>query len=249
MSPAPKRGAKAAAGKTSKSSRAKADSEATAKKGRTRKAAPVEEDEDEDDDEEEAPKRRQAKDYGVTGEQLQEMRDDNMSWQDIQDEVGAKSAIPLRKILHAYQAEQDEEFQLDLEDDDAILAARDEEGLGWGQIAARAGSTVAEAKTAYTEAGGENLEGRAYRSKDGSVHFKLGSNAAPVDEDEDEDEDAEDEEPDEDEEEDDDTEAEEEEEAPKARRGRASTKTAAKPAAAKKASSKKAASPRRRAKK
>lgn len=247
MSPAPKRGAKAAA-KSTKSSRAKADSEATAKKGRTRKAAPVDEDEDDDDEEEEAPKRRQAKDYGVTGEQLQEMRDDNMSWQEIQDEVGAKSAIPLRKILHAYQAEQDEEFQLDLDDEDAILAARDEEGLGWGQIAARAGSTVAEAKAAYTEAGGENLEGRAYKSKDGSVHFKLGSNAAPVDEDEDDDEDAEDEEPDEDEAEDE-AEDEVEEEAPKARRGRASTKTAAKPAAAKKASSKKAANPRRRAKK
>lgn len=215
--PAARRGTKKPTASTKKS-RAASTKAATTKKGAGRKAAAeAEDDEDEEDDEEEAPKKgRQARDYGVTGEQLQQMRDDGMGWLEIMDEVGAKSAIPLRKILVAYQAEQDEEFQLDIEDGDAIVAARDDEGLGWGQIAARTGASVAEVKAAYTEAGGENLEGRAYRSKDGTVHFKLGSNAAASDEDE-EDEDVEN---------DEDEDEEEEAPAPK-RRGRA------KPAASK----------------
>lgn len=193
----------------------------TKKPARSRaKAAESEDDEDEDDEDEQPAKRGRApRDYGVTGEQLQEMRDDGMGWLEIMEEVGAKSAIPLRKILHAYQAEQDEDFQLDIDDGEAIVAARDEEGLGWGQIAARADATVAEVKSAYTEAGGENLEGRAYRSKDGSVHFKLGSTNGAVD-DEDEDE------------------QEEEEPTPKRRRG---AKAASKPAAAPKGNSKRRA--------
>lgn len=185
MSPAPKRSKKKAA--------AEAEVVATKKKGKgKRKAAPVDDDEDDDEDEATTKTRgRAAKDYGVTGEEIAQMREDGQSWQEIQDEVGAKSAIPLRKMLHAYQAEQDADEAIDIDDEDAILAARDDEGLGWGQIAARASSTVAEVKAAYTEAGGENLEGRAYKSKDGTVHFKIGATSdnggSDADDDEDDD--------------------------------------------------------------
>lgn len=222
MSPAPRRGRRAAKEATTTAQKRKP--------GRQRKPAPVEEDEDEDDEEDEQPRggRRQARDYGVTGEQLQQMRDDGMGWLEIMEEVGAKSAIPLRKILHAYQAEQDEDFQLDIEDGEAIVAARDEEGLGWSQIAARCGEdvSVSDVKHAYEDAGGENTEGRAYKDKEGNVHFKIGSTSALDDDEDEEDED----ELDEDEEED-------EEPAPKRGRGRTSTRTAPakKPTAAKKA--------------
>lgn len=175
MSPAPKKSKKKAA----------AEAEVTASKkkgkGKRRKAAEVDEDEDEDEGQEATDKKRgrRARDYGVTGEQLHNMREeDGMSWQEIQDEVGAKSAIPLRKILHAYLAEQDDDLAIDIDDGEAIVEARDEEGLGWGQIAARANSTVAEVKAAYKEAGGKNVEGRAYKDKEGNVHFRLGSNGA-----------------------------------------------------------------------
>jgi hypothetical protein len=203
--------------------------------------ADADDEEDEDDEDEQPTGRRQAKDYGVTGEQLQGMRDDGMGWLEIMEEVGAKSAIPLRKILHAYQAEQDEDFQLDPDDPDAIVAARDEDGLGWGQIAARAGITVAEAKSIYTEAGGENLEGRAYRSKDGTVHFKLGSTSAASEDDEDEDEEYdEDEDEEQDEGEDEDEDEEQDEPAPKPR-----SKRRPKPVKEAPAKRTKAAKPRR----
>lgn len=181
--------------RSKKKAAAEADAAATKKKGKgKRKAAPVDDDEDDDEAETTTKTRgRAAKDYGVTGEEIAQYREDGMSWQEIQDEVGAKSAIPLRKMLHAYEAEQDDDQAIDIEDEDAILAARDDEGLGWGQIAARASSTVAEVKAAYTEAGGENLEGRAYKSKDGTVHFKIGATssngAADTDDDDGEDED------------------------------------------------------------
>lgn len=231
MSPAPRRGKKGAKAATVTAQKKKPG-------GKKRQVVVEDEDDDEDDEDEEQPKssgRRVAKDYGVTGEQLAEWRDDGMGWQEIMDEVGAKSAIPLRKILHAYLAEQDEDYQLDIDDGDAIVAARDEEGLGWSQIAARAQASVADVKAAYTEAGGENLEGRAYKSKDGTVHFKLGANgaAATVDEDEELDEEDEDDE-------------DEEEEQPKPRRSRGRAATAAKPRPAKAAP--KAGKPRRKKK-
>lgn len=189
MSPAPKRSKKKAA--------AEATATATRRKGKGKRKPAVEEDEDEDEDEATPATKgkgrgRVAKDYGVSGEDISNMRDDGMSWQEIQDEVGAKSAIPLRVMLQRYQAEQDEDEAIDIDDEDAILAARDEEGLGWGQIAARANSTVAQVKAAYTEAGGENLDGRAYKAKDGTVHFKIGAtsaNGAGDDDEEDEDND------------------------------------------------------------
>lgn len=194
MSPAPRRG---------KKGRAAATAEATKRKPGKKRAPVVEEDEDDEEEQPVAKKsgKRVAKDYGVTGEQLAEWRDENMGWQEIMDEVGAKSAIPLRKILHAYLAEQDEEEQLDIDDGDAIVAARDDEGMGWSQIAARADATVAEVKAAYKEAGGENLDGRAYKAKDGTVHFKLGQNGKAELEDEEEDEEDLEDEEDEDEEE------------------------------------------------
>jgi len=234
--------------KATKKGRAAATAAATKRKPASKRQAVVEDD-DEDEDEEEAPKaKRVAKDYGVTGEDLQTMRDDGMGWQEIMDEVGAKSAIPLRKILVAYQAEQDEDFQIDIDDGDTIVAARDEEGLGWAAIAARAGATVAEVKAAYTEAGGENLEGRAYKSKDGTVHFKIGSTSAASDDDEDEEDEDEDEL---DEDEDDD---EEDEPVVVKKRGRAKAAPAKAPKSVKPAKNRSAtkpapaARPRRRAK-
>lgn len=186
MSPAPKRSKRKAA--------AEAEAEATTSKkkgkgkGRKGKSAPVAEDEDEDEDK---PKRgRAGKDYGVTGEQISEMREEGMSWQEIQDEVGAKSAIPLRNLMNKFLAESDEELAIDPDDGDAIVEARDEEALGWGQIAARTGLGVAEVKKAYVEAGGEHVDQRAYKDKDGNVHFggAQAGNGATADNESDDDE-------------------------------------------------------------
>jgi hypothetical protein len=127
---------------------------------------------------------RAAKDYGVTGEQIAEMRENKMSWQEIQDEVGAKSAIPLRNMMNKYLAEQDDDDAIDPTDGDAIVEARDEEALGWGAIQARAGGKVgiAELKKLYVEAGGKSVDGRAYKDKDGNVNFRIGANGAKSDE-------------------------------------------------------------------
>lgn len=171
--------------KKGKKAAAEATATATKKKGKGRKAqAEVEDDEDEDDDKPKS-RGRAAKDYGVTGADIAQMREDGQSWQEIQDEVGAKSAIPLRNLMNKYLAEQDEDQQIDPDDGDAIVEARDEQALGWGQIAARSGLTVAEVKKAYVEAGGENVDKRAYRSKDGTVHFGGGNGAKADADDED----------------------------------------------------------------
>jgi hypothetical protein len=111
--------------------------------------------------------------------------EDEMSWQEIQDEVGAKSAIPLRQMMNEYKTQQDGGDAIDPDDGDAIVAARDEEALGWGQIAARTGLAVGKVKKAYVEAGGEHVEQRAYKDKDGNVHFGGARNGkAEVDEEE-----------------------------------------------------------------
>lgn len=156
---------------------------------------------------------------------IYELRENGMKWDGNEENpgikfvAGIKSAIPLRAIYHKYQAEVEEDAQIEATAAN-IVEARDEQGMGWAQIAGKAGITVPEAKALYTEGGGD-LEsgGRPYGKGDSVRHVTAADlQAAKASNGE---EDAEDEE---DEEEGDEAEAEapaEETPAPRRRRQRA----------------------------
>ena len=173
MSPQPRRTRKA------KDDSATEQSKTTSRKTRA-KAAKDDVEADEDEDEEKSgPPRRQARSYEVTAEGVEiaaefdvelnegdpatpdlinELREAGMKWDGDKNEDGikyvfdAKSAIPLRKLLHQHQSQNGD--AMDPDDTDAIVNAADNEEWGWGRIAVATGLSVKEVKEAYVEGGG-----------------------------------------------------------------------------------------------
>jgi hypothetical protein len=74
------------------------------------------------------------------------------------------SAIPLRNLYHAHLASLEKGEKI-AKSSKAVTKARDS-GMGWHNIAGRAGITVAAAKKLYT---GEHPDGRIYVDQDGKI--------------------------------------------------------------------------------
>lgn len=111
----------------------------------------------------------------ATGELVKQLRDADMKWdspegESLKDVFGSKSAIPLRKLLQMLDA--DNGGKIDIEDTDAVVKAVDEEGKGFGQVAALSGSSITAVREAYVEGEGRFAEevaesgGRVYGKGD-----------------------------------------------------------------------------------
>jgi len=95
----------------------------------------------------------------ATPELINELREAGLKWDGDKNEdgikyiFGAKSAIPLRKLLHQHQSQNGD--AMDPDDLDAIVNAADNEEWGWGRISVATGLSVSEVKKAYVEGGGK----------------------------------------------------------------------------------------------
>jgi hypothetical protein len=111
------------------------------------------------------------------GAALAALRAEGLSWGEIQERAGAKSAIPLRKVLRTFLAEsQAEGFQMEATPAN-VVAARDTRGEGWPLIAARTGLKVSEVKDLYAKGEGASLAGRVYVGQGGATIY-LGADRA-----------------------------------------------------------------------
>jgi hypothetical protein len=104
-----------------------------------------------------------------SGAYLAAARAEGLSWPAILDATGAKSAIPLRKVLREYlvanpganEAESAKVAKLPATPK-AAVAARDERGEGFPLIAARMGVSVAKVRELYAKGNGLSADGRVY---------------------------------------------------------------------------------------